>query len=494
MKQATFVRGQDLRMALALGAGVALIYLAFLPPGSYSLDGNAMLAVSESLITKGDFAVPPELGKPGVDGRYYSSWYPLLSIVAIPFVATGAALGETLGMPSRYVAAVCALVLSALLTAATTSLIALLALRLGSTGRGACLAALSFAFGTIAMVYGRTFFAEPLLAFLTIGGLYLTVGGAKREILAAGVFTGLAVLAKPAGVLMGPILSAYLLAKRRALFIALTPMLGTTIGVLAYGVYNHARFGDALATGQPWSFGAASVPEGFVGLLISPGVGLLWYCPPVVLAVVGFRLAMRSKALETVTIVASLLGYLLLHSFWAHWYGGWSWGPRLLMPAIPGLLALSGLVEGRWRMALLVLTVVGFTVNAPTLLAFHERYYVEAHEQGISLQQLLWSPGYSPLLQGWGAAYRQVNDALGSDVKELVRQAGTPETRGEMLRVVAVWWWVLPAAGVAREVGAAAALLIGGAGTWIILRVLASAREEDVPPHGAVTLQTWRGM
>src|SRR5205807_4070433 len=49
----------------------------------------------------------------------------------------------------------------------------------------------------------RTFFAEPLLAFLTAGSLYLVLGGTVREVIGAGVFVGLAVLAKPAGVIVG---------------------------------------------------------------------------------------------------------------------------------------------------------------------------------------------------------------------------------------------------------------------------------------------------
>ncbi|NVM57780.1 MAG: hypothetical protein HWN51_06655 [Desulfobacterales bacterium] len=477
IKQPTFLRNQDLRISLALGLGVGLIYLAFLPPGIYSIDGNSMLAVSESLVTRHNFSVPPSLGSLGRDGYYYSRWYPLLSILAVPFVAIGLALGHLLSLPAHHVAAVCALVLPALLTAGTTSLVVLLALRLGSTRRSACLAALGFALGTVALVYAGKFFAEPLLAFLTVASLYFALGETKRESIATGVLASLAVMAKPTGVIVGPILSAYLLTKRRPLHIALVPLFGTSMGLILYGIYNNVRFGNPQSFRYPHTFEAPALPEGFLGLLISPGRGLLWYCPPVVLSVIALCKAIRSKALEALMIVTLFIGYLLLHSFGKFWSGGWSWGPRFLLPALPGLLALTGLVEKQWRKGLLILTVIGFIVNAPTLVSFYERYYDEAKEQGISYRALLWSPTHAPLIHAWGAAQRQISDALAGDVKDLVRKIGTPESKKQMLRVVSVWWWMLPAFGIPRWVGVALAFLFVGIGVWVMLKALLVAQK-----------------
>src|SRR2546427_9248566 len=137
-------------MPLALGIGTALIYLAFLAPGISNFDGLSMLTVAESLVINHNLTVPADIGVLGRDGNSYSKLYPLLSMLAVPFVAVGVALSHLLGLPSHDLAAIFALVLPALLTAGTTSLVALLALRLGSTTEGAWLAALSFALGTIA--------------------------------------------------------------------------------------------------------------------------------------------------------------------------------------------------------------------------------------------------------------------------------------------------------------------------------------------------------
>ena len=476
-------RPGPLKMPLALGIGTALIYLAFLAPGISNFDGLSMLTVAESLVINHNLTVPADIGVLGRDGNSYSKLYPLLSMLAVPFVAVGVALSHLLGLPSHDLSAIFALVLPALLTAGTTSLVALLALRLGSTTEGAWLAALSFALGTIALVYARTFFAEPLLAFLTAGSLYLVLGGTVREVIGAGVFVGLAVLAKPAGVIVGPILSSYLLAKRRPLRIVAVPVFATSVGLILFAAYNFIRFGSPLSFGQPWLFKIAAIPEGVLGLLLSPGRGLLWYCPAMILSIVGLCAAVRSKPLEALMSLTLFLGYLLLYSFWTIWPGGWSWGPRFLLPALPGLSALTGMLEKKWRKGLLILTVIGFFVNAPTLISFYERYYAEANEQGISQQALLWSPKYAPLIQAWGTAYRQLKDAVESDVRELSHRTHAPDgtvANSRALRVVAVWWWVLPVAGIPRWIGIAVALLLLATGLWMVSKAVAACREEPV--------------
>jgi len=64
--------------------------------------------------------------------------------------------------------------------------------------------------------------------------------------------------------------------------------MGSAIGLLLYCGYNFHRFGNPLNFGQAWSFGLTLIPKGLAGLLISPGFGLVWYLPCVVLALAGF--------------------------------------------------------------------------------------------------------------------------------------------------------------------------------------------------------------
>src|SRR5260370_2624625 len=87
------------RLAWSLSLGTGLIYLAFLPPGVYSVDGNSMLAVAESIVTRRDLTVPIGLGIPGRDGQIYSTWYPLQSLLSLPVVMAASVASPFLFFP-----------------------------------------------------------------------------------------------------------------------------------------------------------------------------------------------------------------------------------------------------------------------------------------------------------------------------------------------------------------------------------------------------------
>lgn len=454
-----------------LSGGVWLVYLAFLPPGIYSIDGNSMLAVAHSLVTEHSVTVPPGLGMLGRNGHTYSTWYPLQSILAVPVVAMGSAAANVVHAPVHYVEAMFASILPPLYTAITVSFVYLIAILLGSDESGAWLASVTYAFGTIAMVYARSFLADPLLALLTAAATYFAFRGNAVGIVV--LLSALAVLAKPTGLIIGPILAAYLVVKNRAFWPCLLPAAGSASGLGLYFIYNYYRFGSPLIFApKEIAPSLAFVPQGIVGLLISPGVGLIWYCPCAVLAVSALWQIAKSRRLEALTICILFVVALLLHSCWFFWDAGWAWGPRYLLSVLPGTIALTGVLVSRWRRALAVLAIAGFLVGAPTLVSFYERYLAEAYEHGISRSELDWSPSRSPLLHAWPAAVRQVSDAKSNDVSELFRARGVPShtiASSRALRVVAVWWWVLPIIGVPRLVGLIFSLLLMTVGIGMVV-------------------------
>ncbi|MEM6436829.1 MAG: hypothetical protein AAF773_23705, partial [Cyanobacteria bacterium P01_D01_bin.115] len=88
-------------IGVLLFLGVVLFLLAFLKPGIWGFDGNDMLNMSKSLLREGSFSIPKEAGGVlGRDGQYYSIRYPLLPVVAMPFVAVGLFLGNLLNLPT----------------------------------------------------------------------------------------------------------------------------------------------------------------------------------------------------------------------------------------------------------------------------------------------------------------------------------------------------------------------------------------------------------
>ena len=554
------IQSSKLQISIALGIGTGLIYLAFLAPAIWSIDGNAMLELAISIVKNQNFRVSETTGALGVDGYYYSKWYPLLSILAVPLVALGLLISQRFNLPEVYMSGACALVLPPLFTALTTALLVLLAFRLGSDRQGACLAALSFAFGTIAIAYTREFYVEPLLALLTILSVYLAFGRSNISVFGASLSAGLAILAKPSAIILGPLLSIYLLLKKRHWSVAITPLIGSVVFLLVYAFYNYIRFGNPLSFGQSWMsnvlselltsfvylrgiifliggllglpiylflkkrhwlvaitpliggiilvliyafynyiqfgnslslgqnsmFNVLSEPlaknassqgmpliGGLLGLLASPGRGVIWYSPCVILGLVGFRYARKSKFLEALLIIVFSFHFLVINSG-SWWMGGWAWGPRYLLPIFPLLLSLAALLTKRWRLTLITLATIGFLINAPNLVSFYKRYYVNAFEQQIEVNspQIIWSFEYAPFRQGWSLASEQINDAMQNDLRTVFKSIGKHQLRGALTRIVPVWWWLLPIAGIPQWVGALIAVLMASFGLWAIGTVI----------------------
>lgn len=148
--------------------------------------------------------------------------------------------------------------------------------------------------------------------------------------------------------------------------------------------------------------------------------------------------------------------------------------PILDKPDIHILKLDACVIEHVIRKGLIVLTLLGFLVNAPTLFCFYERYSAELVERGVPTNEsFAWSVRYAPFLHEWPAALRQVSDAMRSDVRQIFAQRGAPSRTIEgsrALRVVAVWWWVLPVARIPRWVGAAISTLLIGLGLFCVSR------------------------
>ena len=135
---------------------------------------------------------------------------------------------------------------------------------------------------------------------------------------------------------------------------------------------------NELAFRSPWDFGyphhtdpespkcaVRSTPgPGVSGVVLGKGLepavgpfrGLLFYAPILLLTVPGWGvlLARRSSSIAAMTMLV-VAAVLLVNVFYPEWSGGWSTGPRLLVPLLPfAVLPIAGLLAGesagaRWR-------------------------------------------------------------------------------------------------------------------------------------------------
>lgn len=369
-------RAGRLASVILLGVAVFALLLIIVPGAIMESDGQSMVQVTRSIVERHDFTVSTPLygqlnGVPGVGGQEYSKYGPGQSLVAVPFYLLGRAAMPIL--PAYYqpeAPIMAASTLTALVTALTAMLVMLSSIALGATRRGGVVLGLIYVLCTPALVYATQWFSEPLTGCLILASFYalLRARGASLverqwSLRAAGVALAAAVATRPDALVLAPPLLVYGVLSgerrqrvRRAVVI-LAPLL-LTLAALAF--FNQSRFGSPFETGynrddiytQEDTHPIRSVKAFFVavyGLLFSPGKGLLEYAPVVLLLPLGAFLLWKQRRNVEVTVIGlvALIALVVHADILIRWVGGWSWGPRFLMPVLPLLLLLLSPLLGR---------------------------------------------------------------------------------------------------------------------------------------------------
>ncbi|MBX7078483.1 MAG: hypothetical protein K1X88_04780 [Nannocystaceae bacterium] len=262
-------------------------------------------------------------------------------------------------------------------------------LALGFALRPAMAVALVHAFGTLAWPYSRTLLSEPLSAVTLVGCAWCiaefhraTASGASGRgwALGAGTFAAITVHVHVLNLVALPCLLGYAVlplgsrvrepAVRAGLLAALLPAIAG-LALLLWGQWW--RYGDAFETGRYDHYSHWVAPgEGLLATLFGPGRSLLLFTPPLLLALPRVRVMLRRVPAAMWCALAIALTRWLLVGLRSDWWGGWSIGPRYLVPTIPLLL----LPLATWfepggagsRRARVVLVV---TLASSLLLALH---------------------------------------------------------------------------------------------------------------------------
>jgi hypothetical protein len=349
---------------------------------------------TESLAERGSTAVPQAVsadfffGKYDVAGRPQAPYPPGAAALAVPWYLAGKHLLLRLpGVSPRartMVTDFAIVASSATYVAAAAALTFVLFVSLGLTHRQALLAAVGLTVGTPLFAYSAWFFSEPLtVAVSMIAVVALFAHGHEavplRRAAAGGVALGFLLWIRTTNILTVPmVLGALLLARgewRRKL--PGMAIAAGIVGIAGLGVLarNATLYGSPFDLGYPQTVegGRATmsfdtpIGVGLVAFLLSPGKSMLLFAPVLLLAPWSLpRVWRRSRALA-VLMVAPLVALLGFYSRYTLFEGGYSFGPRYLIPGI-WLLGLSfGFVvkEGseRVRTIALALVMAGALVN-----------------------------------------------------------------------------------------------------------------------------------
>lgn len=329
-------------------------------------DGETMYQVTRSIVEEGRVSVEKEfagriMGSPGPDGNLYSKYEIGHSVAAVPLYLVGRAAAAVFpSLPRTLFTRFACSLLGQFATAAACVVIYLFCQDLGYGKRTSVLLALLYGLGTMAWPYSKTFFREPVSAFLILSGACCAyryrLRGRLSTLFACGAFLGGALLERQDGALAIAVIGVYVACASpragraaRRFFSFLAPVAAAAAVNLAY---NWARYGSIWITGyegQDIDTGF-STPffVGLYGLLLSSGKSVFIYSPVLVLflpSIFFFFAAHRKEALLFVSLIAV---YTCFYARWGYWHGGWCWGPRFMLQVIPfALIPVGSLLRRR---------------------------------------------------------------------------------------------------------------------------------------------------
>lgn len=349
----------------------------------------------------------PDLVKSG--NRYFSIFTPGVSFVAVPFYM----LGKLFGAPQlmTYLSTMVFAILN-------TLLIFRLANLLGASKPASVLSGFIFLFSTNALPYALTLTQHHMSIFIILSAILLALREpAIWSNILFGLLLGAGLLADMPNLLMlGPVVYIFILrhisistveSYRRfslrlnifAVIVGLIPMLAVT------GWYNSQSTGNPRVIPQYLGRtiyvepgGAASkVPpkvkkidqftrtqpffprlqeQGVRVLLYSDERGWFYYMPVVLIGLIGLGLAYKGdkRRQQSVLAFGVILMTVSMYTMWGDPWGGWSFGPRYLLPATALACTGVGLALDHFRrniiMILIFVALIAYSTWVSTIGTF----------------------------------------------------------------------------------------------------------------------------
>lgn len=344
----------------------------------YSPDAEIMFRTSRNLITKFSVAVEPldpsgkYLTRIGKDGKYYGHYGIGQPLAATPLVALGIVAGKVIPADwlsdlnrnaileqsgSRYRTVVYQSdrnsipgyiersflsLYNPIITALTALVLFLFLLRLGLDRKWGILTAFIYVFGTMAWPHSKTFFNEGLVALWLISAVYwlhcYREDRKDQRLILTGIAMGYICLTRMESVIVLPGFFLYTIwllfidgkddELKNKIFGFLKVWVPAGIGLLGVLGYNYIRYRDFFSSGYSGEGFTTPILEGLHGLLASPGRGIFWYSPPILLGLISFRHWYKKDRPTAILSAYIILTYILVIAMWYSWAGGWCWGAR----------------------------------------------------------------------------------------------------------------------------------------------------------------------
>lgn len=361
-------------------------------------DANVQYMAAEAMVNRFEVDIPrpwPDDQPPGRDGKNYSTYPVLTSLVQVPGLLLLKVATRIAPKSKGFFEPLSSHLASAFFGALLAVLFFQFCQALGLGRNAASTMTLILSFGTTMWVYAHYSYSEILQAALFLGFLRQVMICAEtlssREARRFGIWAGLLVSAKYIYIVSVLGAGVFLLWIYRAQLKKLARPLGWLIlaalpFVALNAAYNYLCWGHPLTTGYSAYFDAywgENLMTGLWGMFLSPGKSIFLYSPPLILAAIASA-KLREHRTLALAMLATLAPVLLVYARYKL-NGDWAWGPRFVVFAVPALmlpLALSIQSYGSRIRKSVLATVVVAGISVQILgLAFYWDHYIRISQE-----------------------------------------------------------------------------------------------------------------
>ena len=378
-------------------------------PG-YTVDSREAYLLAWSIVEFGDF-----LPTFGVHRGY------LHGVVFGPFCLLGVWLSKLLKANPHVLTRHLFCVMNTGITALTATILFSFLKRIRLSFQTALFTAFSFGLTTLAWPYARYEYSNPLGALLLLGATGITLSSlvagngtprTVRNLFIASFLLGSTLFCRTELFVLFPVFAGgfwlALEGQSKRPVKLLTVVFPSLFLLALLFLYNFHYWGAPVKGGYKTT-GFQLSPSGLLGLLLSPGRGLLVFCPVLALSIPGWYFISRHSKTQAVFLLLTAGPLYCLYGFWKFWWGGWSWGPRFLLPVIPILCfplacflehtrsAHNSKIKAALYSLFLLLSLVGLLFQFVGVALDFNDYILNCQRNGVSEPDLISSWHYFPI-------------------------------------------------------------------------------------------------
>ncbi len=406
-------------------------------------DEVAFFLVTESIVERGDLAIPADIvnnGSVGKGGRFYVGGGLGQPLISIPLYLIGKWTSALLSLQPPYDS----LVIKSVTTLENQILTALIGctmfafgLRLGYSRQITILIVIACVFGSSILVYSKTFIRDTQLTLYLLAGIYFLFRYKQTSetkcLIYSGAMAMFGLITKITFAIYVPFFYLYLfliLYEKSSLtfsegwrYIATSKVtLGALakwsipllLGIFLMGLENFICFDSFFSFGyfqRPGHAFSNPVWVGIYGMFFSSGKSFFLYVPASVLVFNAFRPFLRKFRAETIVFSLIIAVNVIFFARYSAWDAGLTWGNRYLLPLIPLFLLPIGMVltSRSLRLFFAALTIIGCIVQFGGSAIYFGNYartigeypYTRTYDDAEVIYRTRYIPIYSPVIGHW---------------------------------------------------------------------------------------------